>query len=126
MKITFPRTMTTIEYSRRIDLCISFVRYAFKCTREENDPTKNFDTIVQERYGGDTYDCITEYFCDIIYEAIEFSFEDYCNQHGGAFENCVEFLQDFVEMQTDVEFLTLCMDEFNNNENENENYVPDE
>jgi hypothetical protein len=102
------------------------VRYAFKCTREENDPTRNFDTIVQERYGGDIYDCITEYFCDIIYEAIEFSFEDYCNQHGGAFENCVEFLQDFVEMQTDVEFLNLCMDEFNNNENENENYVPDE
>jgi len=29
-------------------------------------------------------------------------------------------------MQTDVEFLNLCMDEFNNNENENENYVPDE
>lgn len=115
--------MSSIEVSRKINLCISFVQYAFKCTREDNDPAKNFDTIVQERFGGDVYDCITEYFCDLIYDANEFSFEDYCNQHGGAFEDCVEFLQDFVDMQTDVEFLSLCMDE--SNANDNQNYVPE-
>jgi hypothetical protein len=102
--------MTTIEYSRRIDLCKSFVRYAFNKLKEENDPTRNFDAVLQERFQGDIYDCITEFFFDMIYDGNEFSFEEYCNQHGGAFEDCVEFLQDFVDMQTDVEFVFLLYD----------------
>ena len=117
--------MNSIELSRKIELCKSFVQYALDKLREENDPTKNFDIVVQERFGGDVYDCITEFFLDIIYDANEFSFEDYCNQQGGAFEDCVEFLQDFLDMQTDVEFVSLCMDNLNEEVNEN-NYVPAE
>lgn len=120
--------MNSIEISRKMELCKSFIKYAFEQLKEENDPEKNFDSVLEQRFGGDIYDCITEYFCDVIYDANEFSFEDYCNQHGGAFEDCVEFLQDFVDMQTDVEFLSLCMDEFNTAaDNQNYlSYVPDE
>ena len=117
--------MNSIELSQKIELCRSFVRFAFGKLKEENDPEKNFDCVVQERFGGDVYDCITEYFLDVIYDANEYSFEDYCNQHGGAFEDCVQFLQDFMDMQTDVEFVSLCIDDLNNVSQEN-NYVPAE
>ena len=117
--------MNSIELSRKIELCRRFVRYAFDKLKEENDPEKNFDCVLEQRFEGDIYDCITEYFCDVIYDANEFSFEDYCNQHGGAFEDCVEFLQDFVDTHTDFEFLRLCIDDLNDNEN-NVSYVPDE
>ena len=100
----------SIELSRKTDLCKSFVRYAFNKLKEENDPTRNFNIVLQERFQGDLYDCITEFFFDMIYDGTEFSFEEYCNQHGGAFEDCLEFLQDFVEMQTDFEFFCLLID----------------
>jgi hypothetical protein len=100
----------SLELSRKIDLCKSFVRYAFNKLKEENDPTRNFDFVLQERFQGDIYDCITEFFSDLIYDGNEFSFEEYCNQHGGAFEDCLGFLQDFVDMHTDVEFFCLLND----------------
>ena len=120
--------MNSIELSRKVDLCKSFVRFAFGKLKEENDPEKNFDCVLEQRYEGDIYDCITEYFCDVIYDANEFSFEDYCNQHGGDFEDCVEFLQDFVDMHTDFEFLRLCIDDLNDNISYVPvvSYVPDE
>jgi len=100
----------SFELSRKMNLCKSFVRYAFNKLKEENDPTRNFDIVLQERFHGDIYDCITEYFSDLIYDGNEFSFEEYCNQHGGAFEDCLGFLQDFVDMHTDVEFFCLLND----------------
>jgi hypothetical protein len=116
--------MQSIELSRKTNLCRNFLQYAFNKLKEENDPTKNFNTVLQERFGGDVYDCITEFFFDIIYDGNEFSFEEYCNQHGGAFEDCMQFLQDFLDMQTDFEFVCILYD--HNIENEIVPFVPAE
>jgi len=90
-----------------------FIRYVFNSLKEENDPARDFDRVLEERYDGQIYDYLTEYFCDMIYDANEFSFEDFCNRFGASFENCVEYLQDFVKGITDFELVRLCLDDIN-------------
>jgi hypothetical protein len=99
--------------SRKNELCRGFIRYAFEKLKQDNDPSRNFDCVLEDVYDGEIYACITEFFCDMIYDAYEFSFVDYCNQHGGGFEDCVGYLQDFVDGITDFEFLRVCMDDPN-------------
>jgi len=105
------------ELISRNELCRGFIKFVFEKLREDNDPSRNFDSVLEDVYDGEVYACITEFVCDMIYDAYEFSFEEYCNQHGGVFEDCIGYLQDFVEGITDFELLRLCFDDPNETSN---------
>lgn len=104
------KTMNFELISRKNELCRGFIKFVFEKLKQDNDPSRNFDTVLQDVYSGDIWSCISEFFSDIIYDANEFSFEDYCNQNGGGFDDCVEYLQDFVEGIADFDLLRLCVD----------------
>ena len=96
--------------SRKNELCRGFIKYAFDMLKEENNPSRNFYRVLEENYDGEVYVCMEQFFCDMIFDPQEFSFDDYCNRNGGGFENCEEYLQEFVEGITDFELLEICID----------------